>query len=176
MEFSSVYALRWNKVYGLIHFCFTQRNNKCIPMPLTSRKHTCGFLHCFHTFAGCHTDSKCDNAYSGLRDVFAYDTRLHHPCVQFAASVTKPSSDKIKEGSKWCTARWYVFFLANLTLSGVRNINWNKDVTKQLRSHTVLLRVLLLVFTIGTAHSRKEPFFAEALRLPRSHRTSGSSL
>ena len=92
-----------------------------------------------------------------VHDVFAYGSRLCHPCVQFAASVTKPSSDKIKEGSKWCTARWYVFFLANLTLSGVRNTNWSKDVMKQLRSHTVLLQVLLLVFTIETAHSRKEP-------------------
>ena len=100
---------------------------------------------------------ECDNAYLGLHDVFAYGTRLCHPCVQFAASVTKPSSDKIKEGSKWYTARWYVFFLANLTLSGVRNTNWSKDVMKKLRSHTVLLRVLLLVFAIGTAHIRKEP-------------------
>ena len=92
-----VYALNWNKVYRH-KFLFHTANNKS--MPLTSRKHTCGFLHWFPTFAGCHTQLKCDNACVGPHDVFAYGSTPRDPRVQFAANVTKPSSDKIKEGSE----------------------------------------------------------------------------
>ena len=51
------------------------------------------------TLAGYHTDLECDHAYVGLH-VFAYGSRLHHPSVQFVASVTKPVRDKIDDGSK----------------------------------------------------------------------------
>ena len=56
----------------------------------------CGFLHCLPRFAGL----KCDDAYAGLHGVFAYGNRLHHSRVQFSANMTKPVSDRIKEGSK----------------------------------------------------------------------------
>ena len=51
------------------------------------------------TLAGCNTDLECDHAYVGLQ-VFAYGSRLHHPNVQFVASVTKPVSDKIDDESE----------------------------------------------------------------------------
>ena len=51
------------------------------------------------TLASCYTDLECDHAYVGLH-VFACGSRLHHPNVQFAASGTKPLSDKIEDGSE----------------------------------------------------------------------------
>ena len=58
----------------------------------------CGFLHCLPKFDGLKL--KCDDAYASLHGVFADGSRLHHPRVQFAANVTKPVSDRIKEGGK----------------------------------------------------------------------------
>ena len=58
----------------------------------------CGFLHCLLKFDGLKL--KCDDAYAGLHGVFADGSRLHHRRVQFAANVTKPVSDRIKEGGK----------------------------------------------------------------------------
>ena len=72
---------------------------------------------------GCHTHLKCDNSYVGLHGVFTYDSRLPHQPVQFAASVTKPVSDKIKAESRWCTA-WRIWQMLET--------DWNNDIIKQL--------------------------------------------